>query len=148
MVLPTCEAEAHELFEVHGIDNSRVWNVDAKKFLPKGEPATRLMNSDGLASHKKYTSHSFTPLEEWSLGRLWPPGVTISASPEGQPWNCCRTQNYVVNSPVELTDRDFEVLRAQGCFMSGQECGIVGHSEQLPDGSWEYQCRSLCDSSD
>lgn len=148
MSQPTCEAEALELFEVRGIDNSPVWDGETKQFQPKGEPATRLMNAAWLESHKKYSSHSFKPVEETSLGRLWPQGVTIAASEVGQPWNCCRTQDYEVSSPVELTDRDFVVLRAQGCFMSGQECGVVQRGEKQPDGSWKYQCRSLCDSSD
>ena len=81
-----------------------------------------------------------------NLGKLWPEGTTVElvGSSAGR---CLMTASYAVKSPVELTDKDFELLRAQDCFMNGQEHGLV-QSHNVVDGVHVYHVYSLCDSSD
>ncbi len=146
---PTCEAEAKELFEVEGLNTSQSkWNPETRKWDRIHTPETRILSADDVACFEKYDNCGFQVKSKKSLGKLWPKNAVVVVLGSGSPYRCCSEESYEITSSEEMTDDDFEILRSQGCFMGGQQCGLVTSRQQLPDGSWKYKAGSFCDSSD
>jgi len=87
------------------------------------------------------------PLDATPVGALWPEGAVVECTGTASPYRCYTEAFYTIRSPKMLTSEDIDILRAQGCFMSGQECGNLRYSKTLDNG-FEYYLRSVCDSSD
>ena len=62
--------------------------------------------------------------------------------------NCYVRHDYQVQAKVELTDRDFQVLKAWNCFLNGQRHGDVVSHNKLDDGTNLYHVMSERDSGD
>lgn len=63
--------------------------------------------------------------------------------------NCYSAISYEIASSELLTEYDLDILRAQGCFMSGQEEGICDiNNFDVINNKFVYRARSVCDSGD
>ncbi len=82
------------------------------------------------------------------LGKAWPKGAEVELlSRSGR--NCYLREKYLVTADARLTEEDMEILRAQGCFMGGQETGLIDLNDYtLCNGRFTYEAHSVCDSSD
>lgn len=99
---------------------------------------------DYLTKYRKDTK--ITDMSECNT--LWPNDTVVNL--KGSSYrNCYATASYEIVSSERLTESDLSVLRAQGCFMSGQETGICNtESYQEIDGKYIYSASSVCDSGD
>lgn len=124
------------------------WDEKLKRYRQKWTtPETRLLTESTLDACRKYDCMAFRPETVLPLGNMWPTGVTVETIATRHLWKCCTEQDYKVKSPTRLEAGDWNVLRAQGCFMSGQQHGVPNQGKQTDDG-WEYKVVSFCDSSD
>lgn len=133
---------------------------NGKKYVVNGEEQdtpfyTRnvLMTQKDLDSRKMYAGAY--PREKIisteSIKQIWPnPSVIVEhlgSSDRG--WRCYSEASYSIKSDTRLTEEDMDILRAQNCFMGGQECGSVNLEQfDIKDGLYCYTARSVCDSSD
>ena len=117
------------------------------EYCSKAYPETRfeLMSEDQFLAMKKQNEW-YTVMASTKIGKMWPFNTTVKKVSESHS-SCYAKCHYEVKSPEELNDYHFQVLRAQGCFMNGQECGKVISKSQDADG-YTYVVRSICDSSD
>ena len=115
---------------------------------PRRKSYLMYATQDRIDSYNKYECCNVQVVKQTPAPKNWPDCSVVVEGSSGLAGNCYRTGSYTVTSRVALTDDDFEILRAQGAFMSGQETGVVCGHEELPDGTHKYICRSTCDSSD
>lgn len=138
------------LFLVTGLSTLRHdYDHKTKRSYPVKVQEKRLMPERTLRTHLEYPQACGLEVQtSQPLGILWPEGVEVETlTNNSDNRRCLSTATYLVKSPRELTDGDWQILRASDAFMNGQECGIVTKTTQTENG-WEYHCRSLCDSSD
>jgi hypothetical protein len=81
-------------------------------------------------------------LENVEVGPLWPGEAVIITLQERFGSNYL-TVDYLVISTTDLTAKDFEILRGQGCFVRGGQCGKVYNHEIAHDGTHMYEVRSI-----
>lgn len=146
----TTAAEAQLLLKVEGLEKvDSNYNRQTNRFDDIIEPATKLLSQRSLDSLNKYPfCQAFQPKTWTPLGNLWPVGASVEVIHETADNRRCYSEAaYCVKSPTALTADDWEILHANNCFMGGQQCGLITKTTQTADG-WEYQCRSVCDSSD
>lgn len=105
------------------------------------------MTQERIDQCRKYECCGAEVLEALPYQHDWPKGVVVEET-KSSSGRCYAEVHYAVTSPRELTDDDFDVLRAQGAFMNGQECGLVCGKSVSPEGIHTYRLRSICDSSD
>lgn len=142
-------AEAKPLFRVKMLNKSTCQRMqpDGKFGRDPDTQSVEIMSESTLEHYRKYNTYWHTILDAEPLGPLWPEGVTVLQTSSTTPFRCCHEAKYLVKSPRLLTDEDKEVLRAQGCFMSGQEEGSFSDPSTV-EGGFEYIAKSFCDSGD
>ena len=110
----------------------------------KWEDTTRILTQERIDVQRKYWKGVTTVVED-----LGTPEVDCSLSLVGINTGRCYVEHwYDLVSPKELSDRDFEILRAWGCFLYGQVTGEVRKKSKSEDGQWHYSIQSECDSGD
>jgi hypothetical protein len=115
----------------------------------KREVWAKYATQESIDNYNKYRCCAVEVLTQKPAPKEWPEGVVVeNLGGSDRGYRCYAEVDYKVTSPVELTEDDFDILRAQGCFMSGQEHGSVCGHKVNDDGTHEYRCRSICDSSD
>ena len=113
----------------------------------KDELRSKFATQETIDLYRHYEAYGVEVCSQERAPRDWPTGTTIEIikSHEGR---CYPEVLYRVESPVALREEDFAILRAQSCFMGGQETGVLQNLEALDDGTCIYYLRSICDSSD
>lgn len=107
-----------------------------------------LMTKDTVDFYEKYYKNSVKIIESVNLGKLWPNNCTVEVT-ESYSRNCYSRQYYQIKSDNPLTEYDIDILRAQGCFMSGQVCGAVDiNKPEIINNKYCYFANSICDSGD
>jgi hypothetical protein len=99
---------------------------------------------DVIVNYTEFYGKVFSIVE---VGKQWPEGTTVETIELSTSRPSCTRATYRVFSPRELTDFDKETLRAQGCFMDGQERGVFSEPKAVDNG-YEYMAYSVCDSGD
>lgn len=116
---------------------------------PLHPPAvTQMLGTEQTVKHyQSYPTH-YTVADVKPSDERWPEGVTVETTGRRTPFRCYVEAIYAVTAPRELTDFEFQLLRAQGAFMGGQQEGAVMGEPVQKDGVWTYTCMSICDSGD
>lgn len=138
---------AKELFEVVGSKYKQNYDSSRKQWVdvPDENEVTILLDKDSLEYYQR-TKRYFLVREAKPLGRVWPGNAEISVT-DSRSSRCYSQVHYKVTSETQLSERDFEILRAQGAFMAGQVTGA--HDEGRQEGDfWVYGAYSVCDSGD
>ena len=108
-------------------------------------PITSIVREGRLNDIKKESSY-YTFISAEPALIMWPADAEVKVTSQSSR-NCYSEVHYEVTCSSQLTDKDFDILRAQNCFMGGQECGLL-RFYKLVDGVHTYSLRSVCDSSD
>lgn len=137
------QSTAKPLFLVSIREKSNV----TKAGIPDSYIERSLYLTEENLNYIKYFSTKKTILSVEPLGILWPNGTTVTEINVNTPFRSYVEVEYEVKSPFPLSEKDFEILRAQGCFMVGQEYGLIRKTWES-DGIYHYLCRSVCDSGD
>lgn len=121
------------------------------KTLFKVNLKSKWQNYDVIATQEKidffkeyYKAYEITVLEDLGMPDL--EGIQIEVLGRDRIFSFS-TQYYEVTSDRELTDADFDNLRALDCFMVGQVHGKVIKSDKI-NNKFRYSVKSECDSGD
>lgn len=83
------------------------------------------------------------------LGVIWPAGAVVEVIHSYSSHRGYSRAEYEIRSPAPLTEDDLDVLRAQGCFMSGQSTGSCDLGKgAIVNGKFVYSAVSIRDSGD
>jgi len=83
-----------------------------------------------------------------AVDALWPKNAVIELTSSSYR-SCYATAGYKITADDLLTEDDLAVLRAQDCFMSGQETGLCNiNTYEIVNDKYVYSAHSVCDSGD